>query len=53
MAADHAPMSGRTFVFDTAGAAAALAVAPMIVPRHVLGALGQRAPSRTLNIACV
>ena len=53
MAADHAPMSRRTFVFDTAGAAAALAVAPMIVPQHVLGALGQRAPSRTLNIACV
>ncbi len=55
MAADLDPsrISRRTFVRDTGRAAAALAIAPMIVPRHVLGGMGFRAPSRTLNIACV
>jgi predicted dehydrogenase len=53
MAADDTPISRRTFVLDTAGAAAALAMAPMIVPRHVLGGVGYRAPSRTLNVACI
>jgi predicted dehydrogenase len=50
---DNAPISRRTFVRDTGRAAAALAIAPMIVPRHVLGGVGYRAPSRTLNVACV
>jgi predicted dehydrogenase len=54
MAADDKnPISRRTFVLDTAGAAAAFALAPMIVPRHVLGGVGYRPPSRTLNIAMV
>jgi predicted dehydrogenase len=53
MAADESPISRRTFVLDGAGAAAALAIAPLIVPRHVLGGVGYRPPSRTLNIACV
>lgn len=54
MAADDSkPISRRTFVLDSAGAAAAFALAPMIVPRHVLGGVGHRAPSRTLNIAMV
>lgn len=55
MAADHDPsrISRRTFVRDTGRAAAALAIAPMIVPRHVLGGFGFRPPSRTLNIGCV
>ena len=47
------PISRRDFVRDTAKATAALAVAPMIVPRHVLGGVGYRAPSRTLNVAMV
>lgn len=50
---DDAPISRRTFVLDTAGAAAAFALAPTIVPRHVLGGMGHRPPSRTLNVACV
>jgi predicted dehydrogenase len=54
MAADDTShISRRTFVRDTGRAAAALAIAPMIVPRHVLGGVGYRAPSRTLNVACV
>jgi predicted dehydrogenase len=54
MAADDStPISRRSFVLDTAGAAAAFAMAPMIVPRHVLGGVGYKAPSRTLNIAMV
>jgi predicted dehydrogenase len=53
MSDDSAAISRRTFVRDTGRAAAALAMAPMIVPRHVLGGLGFRAPSRTLNVACV
>jgi len=39
----------RTFVSDSAR----LALGAMIVPRHVLGGTGQRAPSDTLNVACV
>ena len=50
---DSNRISRRTFVRDSGRAAAALAIAPMIVPRHVLGGVGYRAPSRTLNIACV
>lgn len=50
---DNSSISRRTFVRDTGRAAAALAIAPMIVPRHVLGGVGYRAPSRTLNVACV
>jgi predicted dehydrogenase len=50
---DSTSISRRTFVRDTGRAAAALAIAPMIVPRHVLGGVGYRAPSRTLNVACV
>ncbi|MDQ6635475.1 MAG: hypothetical protein M3Z10_12065, partial [Gemmatimonadota bacterium] len=54
MAADDKnSISRRTFVLDTAGAAAAFALAPMIVPRHVLGGVGYTPPSRTLNIAMV
>ena len=51
--ADGIPISRRTFVLDGASAAAAFAVAPMIVPRHLLGGTMQRPPSRTLNVACV
>src|SRR3954470_2624864 len=46
-------ISRRSFVRDTATAAAAFAVGPMIVPRHVLGGVGYRAPSRTLNVAMI
>jgi predicted dehydrogenase len=53
MTDDKSSISRRTFVRDTATAAAAFAVAPMIVPRHVLGGVGYRAPSRTLNVAMV
>jgi len=53
VSADDTPITRRTFVLDTAGAAAAFALAPMIVPRHVLGGVGYRPPSRTLNVACV
>lgn len=53
MPADDTPISRRTFVLDSAGAAAAFAMAPMIVPRHVLGGVGYQPPSRTLNVACV
>ena len=42
----------RTFVQKTATTAAAAAVAPMIVPRHVLGR-GFQAPSDTLHFASV
>ena len=50
---DDTSISRRTFVRDGSRAAAALALAPMIVPRHVLGGVGYRAPSRTLNVACI
>ncbi len=53
MPSDDTPITRRTFVLDTAGTAAAFALAPMIVPRHVLGGVGYRPPSRTLNVACV
>lgn len=39
----------RDFVADSAR----LAMGAMIVPRHVLGGAGHRAPSDTLNFACV
>ncbi|HSA55293.1 MAG TPA: Gfo/Idh/MocA family oxidoreductase [Gemmatimonadaceae bacterium] len=39
----------RTFVSDSAK----LALGAMVVPRHVLGGSGFRAPSDTLNVACV
>jgi predicted dehydrogenase len=42
-------MSRREFVGD----ASKLAVGAMIVPRHVLGGPGYRAPSATLNVAIV
>ena len=50
---DSSSISRRTFVRDSGRAAAALAIAPMIVPRHVLGGIGYRPPSRTLNVAFV
>lgn len=49
---DKKPISRRDFVGDAAKAAAAFAIAPTIVPRHVLGR-GYLAPSDTLNIASV
>ena len=42
-------ISRRDFVAD----AGKLAFGAMIVPRHVLGGIGYRAPSATLNVACV
>lgn len=42
-------VSRREFVADTGK----LALGAMIVPRHVLGGPGFRAPSDTLNVACV
>jgi predicted dehydrogenase len=50
---ESTPISRRTFVRDSATAAAAFAMAPTIVPRHVLGGVGYRAPSRTLNVAMI
>lgn len=38
---------------DFVSASAKLAAGAMIVPRHVLGGVGYRAPSDTLNFACV
>ena len=49
---DPKQISRREFVADAAKAAAALAVAPTIVPRHVLGR-GFLAPSDTLAVGCV
>lgn len=46
----------RDFVVDSSAAASAVFAArgfPMIVPRHVLGGPGYRAPSDTLNFAVV
>lgn len=43
------PISRRSFIGGTAAGAAAF----MIVPRHVLGGPGYKAPSDTLNIGCV
>ena len=45
-------ISRRSFVKGSATTAAALALGPMIVPRHVLGK-GFQAPSDTLNVAMV
>jgi predicted dehydrogenase len=42
-------VSRRTFVGDVAAAGMAFT----IVPRHVLGSPGHRAPSDTLNVACI
>ena len=42
-------ISRREFVADSGK----LAFGAMIVPRHVLGGIGFRAPSATLNVACV
>ncbi len=56
LAMDHdssSSVSRRTFLGKSAGATAAFALAPMIVPRHVLGGRGYRAPSDRLNVAMV
>src|SRR3569832_2856379 len=53
MTDESTPITLRTFVRDGATAAAAFAMAPMIVPRHVLGGPGYRPPSRTLNVAMI
>src|SRR4051794_41600271 len=53
MTDESTPISRRTFVRDSATAAAAFAMAPMIVPRHVLGGVGYQPPSRTLNVAMI
>src|SRR5919199_831322 len=45
-------LSRRSFVADLSRASVALAAAPLIVPRHVLGR-GFLAPSDTLNVAFV
>jgi predicted dehydrogenase len=45
-------VSRRDFVVGGARLALGAAIAPMIVPRHVLGR-GYQAPSDTLNVACV
>jgi predicted dehydrogenase len=50
------PISRRTFVSDATKAGVVASVAPLIVPPHVLGARGvpgRRAPSDTMNVACV
>ncbi len=47
-----ADVSRRDFVEHAAKTAAALAIAPMIVPRHVLGR-GHQAPSDTVNFASI
>lgn len=52
MPADDQSISRRTFMKGSATTAAALALGPMIVPRHVLG-MGFQAPSDTLNVAMV
>ena len=52
MSPDDPTVSRRAFVKGSATTAAALALAPMIVPRHVLG-MGFQAPSDTLNVAMV
>src|SRR5919202_166249 len=43
----------RDFLATVAKAGVAAAVAPMIVPRRVLGGEGYQPPSRTLNVAIV
>jgi predicted dehydrogenase len=49
---DSSNISRRSFVKGSATTAAALALGPMIVPRHVLG-MGYQAPSDTLNVAMI
>ena len=49
---DSSSISRRSFMKGSAATAAALALGPMIVPRHVLG-MGYQAPSDTLNVAMV
>ena len=46
-------MSNRYTRREFVGDSARLAVGAMIVPRHILGGPGYKAPSRTLNVACV
>ncbi len=53
MSDDSNAVSRRSFVKGSATTAAAFAIAPMIVPRHVLGGVGYRPPSATLNVAMV
>ena len=54
MSADNSlSVSRRAFVKGSATTAAAFALGPMIVPRHVLGGVGYRAPSDTLNVAMI
>ena len=50
---DSSSVSRRSFVKTSATTAAGFALGPMIVPRHVLGGVGYRAPSDTLNVAMV
>jgi predicted dehydrogenase len=50
---DSSNISRRSFVRGSATTAAAFALGPMIVPRHVLGGVGYRAPNDTLNVAMV
>lgn len=45
--------SRRSFLVKTAGAGIAAAVAPLVLPRHVLGGGGFQAPSDNVNVACV
>ena len=45
--------SRRTFLRTIAKVGTAAAAAPLIVPRHVIGGSGYRAPSDTVNIAAV
>ena len=52
-AEDSSNVSRRAFVKNSATTAAAFAMGPLIVPRHVLGGVGYRAPSDTLNVAMV
>lgn len=46
-------VSRRTFIGRVAKAGVAAGLAPLVVPRHVLGGPGHQAPSDTLNIAGV
>jgi predicted dehydrogenase len=48
-----ATTSRRRFLTQSTGLAAAVGLAPLFVPRHVLGGAGQQAPSDTLRIAAV
>lgn len=49
----EAPRSRRSFLATLGKAGAAAASLPYIVPRRVLGGPGYRAPSDTVNVACV